>query len=53
MVMTGSPVCNVSTFAIVSARYDLNLFKSKLLGLVTAIASVELGSPVWEGGGSV
>src|SRR6266566_1011234 len=41
MLQTGKPVCSVSTLAIASARFDLNLFKSKPLGLRMATALAE------------
>src|SRR6516162_4587002 len=42
MLLTGKPVCNVSTFAMASVRFDLNLFKSKPAGLGTVIVPGEL-----------
>jgi hypothetical protein len=42
LLLTGKPVCNVSTLAIASTRFDLNLFKSKVrgLGMTTVLSSV-------------
>src|SRR5260221_614175 len=48
MLLMGKPVCNVSTLAIASARFDLNLFRSNApgLGMVTALAEpLPLPSP--------
>src|SRR5580700_9053911 len=45
MGSTGKPVCNVSTFAIASARFDLNLFRLKLLGLWMVMGRVSAPPP--------